>query len=110
MPKKYDLTNQKFGRLTVLYRSEKIVSNTHPWHCRCECGNECDVMTQHLMSGHTKSCGCLQKEKASKIGKQTIDYARDKQRIDLTNQRFGRLVAISLAPRDKVKTNSWICQ
>lgn len=65
-----DLTGQKFGRLTVLYenttdpRKEKFKYTI--WHCVCECGNECDVVSSNLIKGATKSCGCLQKETISK--------------------------------------------
>lgn len=30
--------------------------------CKCECGNLKNVLYQHIKSGATKSCGCLQKE------------------------------------------------
>ena len=33
------------------------------WKCRCKCGNICYVLSASLLSGNTKSCGCLQKEK-----------------------------------------------
>ena len=55
-----DLSRQAFGRLTVLRRSETSAK----WVCQCECGNITEVTTSHLRSGHTKSCGCLQKERA----------------------------------------------
>lgn len=45
-----DLTNQKFGRLTALYR---IRSERTKWHCICECGKETDVFATSLLSGHT---------------------------------------------------------
>lgn len=58
-----DLTGMKFGRLTVIKpvgsECKKIL-----WLCECECGNMVKVYTSHLMNGNTKSCGCLQKEKA----------------------------------------------
>lgn len=46
-----------FGRLTVL----EVVSGTKRsmWRCRCECGNEKVVAPCNILSGHTKSCGCL---------------------------------------------------
>jgi hypothetical protein len=31
---------------------------------RCDCGKEKVVLSDHLMDGHTQSCGCLQKERA----------------------------------------------
>lgn len=27
------------------------------WHCKCDCGNEVDVITNSLTSGNTTSCG-----------------------------------------------------
>jgi hypothetical protein len=58
MPKKIDLTGQKFGKLTVLYESPKRSGGHVCWHCLCECGNETDVDGKNLRSGHTTSCGC----------------------------------------------------
>lgn len=52
-----DLTGKKFGRLTPQYYIKG-----GKWHCKCECGNEVDVDTRNLSSGHTKSCGCLNKD------------------------------------------------
>ena len=62
-----DLTGQRFGRLTVVKRAEDYVkpSGQHKtqWLCKCDCGNETVVVACNLKSGHTNSCGCLQKEK-----------------------------------------------
>jgi len=48
----------KFGRLTVV----KYAGNGKQV-CRCDCGNETIVATVTLTSGHTKSCGCLRRER-----------------------------------------------
>ena len=62
-----DLSNQIFGRLTVLrlgegyeYKNAKYPS----WICKCECGTEKDITARQLKSGKTKSCGCLRRERA----------------------------------------------
>lgn len=34
------------------------------WLCKCDCGNETTVSGKDLRSGHTKSCGCFQREVA----------------------------------------------
>lgn len=58
-----DLTGKKFGKLTVLYRNDKIGEHSSPqWYCKCDCGNECIVSSKSLRNG-TKSCGCLQGHK-----------------------------------------------
>lgn len=32
------------------------------WKCLCVCGRELLVSREHLLDGHTRSCGCLRKE------------------------------------------------
>ena len=63
MPKFIDLTNKKFNRLTVLKINGKK-NNHYEWKCKCCCGNIVIVSGGNLSSGHTNSCGCLQKERA----------------------------------------------
>ena len=55
--KKLDLTGQRYGKLTVLTPAENVGGRT-AWLCRCDCGRETVVKSQHLRAGHTKSCGC----------------------------------------------------
>lgn len=61
MRKFKDLTGQKFGRLTALYRLHNTKGKTK-WLCICECGNLSEVNYGSLVYGSTKSCGCLHKE------------------------------------------------
>ena len=69
MNSKYDLTGKKFERLIVIKRVENSKSGQTRWLCKCDCGNEVIVWGCHLRSGHTRSCNCIQKEKASSIPK-----------------------------------------
>ena len=57
-----DLTGEKFGMLTVMYQQpNRLVGKKSRvvWHCKCECGNETDVLSLLLTKGLVKSCGCL---------------------------------------------------
>lgn len=56
-----DITGQRFGRLTAIGPVGKNKKGV-VWLCRCDCGNTVTPLTNHLASGNTKSCGCLQKE------------------------------------------------
>lgn len=52
----------RFGRLTVvgegdLYRGPNG-KNRRRARCKCDCGNETDVVCVYLRTGKTKSCGC----------------------------------------------------
>lgn len=66
------LLGKKFNRLLVLGEKE-IRNHRKYWFCQCDCGKLVDVASDKLQSGHTKSCGCLKREKSSqrmiKIGK-----------------------------------------
>lgn len=53
-----DLHGKKFGLLTAMNASGKSGSNIS-WLCKCDCGAETEVRSSHLVSGATRSCGCL---------------------------------------------------
>jgi hypothetical protein len=59
MGKKIDLTNQNFGRLTVLKENGKDSKGKILWSCQCSCGTIKDIRGSDLRSGKTLSCGCL---------------------------------------------------
>lgn len=54
-----DIIGQKFGRLTVVSRSENDPRGNARWLCRCNCGVEKVVLAQSLRKGATVSCGCF---------------------------------------------------
>jgi len=69
-PVRKDYVGERFGRLTVLEyagtaRTLGKTGNANYWHCRCDCGKESVVSQSELQSGGTRSCGCLQKERAA---------------------------------------------
>ncbi len=66
--KPLDLTDQAFGRLTVLSKAERGRGQHIYWECRCECGALVSVRAMSLTTGHTKSCGCLSRDSITKHG------------------------------------------
>jgi hypothetical protein len=56
-----DLTGQKFGRLTVIARTEHRGGSAR-WKCRCSCGTEKVLSSPSLRHDNTNSCGCLRTE------------------------------------------------
>lgn len=65
-----DLSGQRFERLLVIKPMPRL-GNTYQsiWHVRCDCGVEKFAVSYgSLMSGKTRSCGCLRKELASYRG------------------------------------------
>ena len=54
---------EKFGRLTIidiLWDEDRTKAI-----CKCDCGNDYIGVKSDIVSGHTKSCGCLQSENTS---------------------------------------------
>lgn len=56
------MTGIRFGYLVAIFPTEKRIQRKVVWKCRCDCGNECEVLSTNLTSGRTKSCGCKQYE------------------------------------------------
>ena len=56
------LIGQRFGKLEVIEFTRRSDSNKLVYRCRCDCGNEIEVIGQHLKNGNTKSCGCYRKQ------------------------------------------------
>jgi hypothetical protein len=81
MPPSVDLTGRVFHRLSVLYGPvSKIYSGKRRtfWLCECECGKMFEALGESLVSGNTKSCGCLLIEKA-RITSKTHGRSRTKE-------------------------------
>lgn len=62
----------KYNRLTVIDRSGVGKSL-----CQCECGSVGEYLNTSLVSGRTKSCGCLQKEVARKNILKAVRYGEE---------------------------------
>lgn len=63
-----------FDRLTVLSRAGSSKVGRAMWRCRCRCGETVIIQGKRLLIGHTRSCGCLMREKAS------VSFIRNFQR------------------------------
>lgn len=56
-----NLTGMTFHRLTVIKHAGSKQGRVM-WLCQCTCNKLTIVSGHDLLSGHTKSCGCLQRE------------------------------------------------
>ena len=89
-----DLTGERFGNLIVLQREGSTADGHALWKCECQCEKKKVVYkSSNALKRGTPSCGCL----VSKL----ISEAARKQYNDLTEQRFGRLVAKEYIKIDK---------
>ena len=97
MGKFQDLTGKTFGKLTVINFSQKEGKKIK-WKCRCDCGNETVVNGENLVSGHTKSCGCIHKKQTS-----------IRSLKDMTDLKFGMLTVIKRYGSSDRKA-TWLCK
>ncbi len=100
------LVGEQFGYLYVIsiadeYKHHKYYLNRNnhqvKWKCICKCGNETTVSQAHLLSGHSRSCGCMRPQSVAKI------YTKN-----LVGQRFGSLVVESQAPHIIYKERKYV--
>ena len=73
-----DLTGQRFGKLVVLERANKIGEGKLKWLCRCDCGTVKPILADVLNSGGAISCGC---RKRSVLGESTLKHGHRRERI-----------------------------
>jgi hypothetical protein len=64
-----DLRGRRFERLLVTGRSGSDKNKGAIWECKCDCGLSKPVRAGDLLSGKTKSCGCLAIEARTKHGR-----------------------------------------
>lgn len=96
-----DLTGQKFGRLTVIEKTNYRQSNSVVWLCQCECGKTTYVSSVNLRKGRTKSCGCLKTES---------DHSPKGNVKNLLGQTFSKLTVIARDGSDARGEAKWLCQ
>lgn len=100
MPVKNEKGNV-YGRITVGERAENNERGDAQWYCHCECGTDFITKGVSLRSGHTQSCGCLQKDKVREQGL--------KNTANLIGKHFGKLEVIERIVGDKDNTGKWRC-
>ena len=103
-----DLSGKRFGMLTAINEAAPYVDKTTgkrhtKWACKCDCGNEVDVIASALRNGKTKSCGCL---------RGIVD--RKRCLVDLSGKKYGLLTVIEQVESKRKPSGStvtmWKCK
>lgn len=68
-----DLSNQRFGKLIAMYPVRTSHHKWLLWHCKCDCGNECEVASAKLKDAHTTSCGKCHVSRGESAVKNCLD-------------------------------------
>lgn len=66
MPPFIPMNGMRFGRLLIGEQAPSRGDRVY-WEGRCDCGAAVVARSDHLRSGHTRSCGCLQIERARQV-------------------------------------------
>jgi hypothetical protein len=126
-----NLIGNKFGRLLVIELDDNQKDDLEyvHWKCKCECGNVASIRSASLISGNTKSCGCLINEmkkenhprwkreissKERELGKRrwntdahkkwrNLIFFRDNHKCQVSGQIGGQLVAHHIRSWDNDK-------
>lgn len=97
-----EMIGRVFGYLTVVeidcFKQRRDGTNQAYYRCQCVCGNSVSVSGNALRCNFTKSCGCRTGEMISRSNTK-----------DLTNKRFGKLVALSIDKQINGRT-FWKCK
>jgi hypothetical protein len=101
-----NILGKKFGYLTVLeeigfvYRGKPTAKRRYKrrlYRCLCVCGQTIDLVRSDIISGNTKSCGCM-----------TASMNACAKFNDLTARRFGRLL-VQKHLRKEGQHHVWEC-
>jgi hypothetical protein len=103
MSKLIDLTNQELGRLKVLRLNGRDKRGRAKWECICKCGK---IFTAHgfdIRSGHTQSCGCLNREI---VNAKQREWRKTHEPHLIHGESNSRLYAIFLGMKDRCNNSN----
>lgn len=92
-----ELIGKKFGKLQVLSYEGKCImpdgkTARHMYKCQCDCGSAPFLIQKiSLTTGHSLSCGCLQKEIVTK------KWENFREENNIVGKRFGKLTVTKFA-------------
>lgn len=81
----HDITGDRFGHLTAIRYDHKSKYRAY-WLCRCDCGKDCIVARQNLVSGKTQSCGHLRGTS------ENMTRGKFREKVELTPQQKAWIV------------------
>lgn len=109
--KSKDLSKETYEHFKAIKRIKPYTNSRHAhWLCLCECGQYFTSTSGHLNAGSCKSCGHLQKDKASQVLKKYLEDNKGKPRVDYVGYKSGKLTVISFSHINKNHRSVWNCQ
>jgi hypothetical protein len=103
MNKIKDLIGKKFGRLTVIKEYGKNKLGRILYECLCDCGIIKIIPRYSLVTGNTKSCGCLMIEKI-KLAQTKHNHTKN-NKASKTYEAYHHMIQRCTNPNDKSYKN-----
>ena len=97
---------QRYGRLTVLGPRQNNPLGHMMWRCRCDCDPRKEVVVKgsSMVSGKTRSCGCLRLDSMRSIGRNRVANL-------IVGQRYGHLTVVKrIDGRRGDRSSFWLCK
>ena len=102
-----NIIGNKYGMLTVIAYANKPIYRTKLkgswWYCNCDCGRKNILIKgKNLISGNTKSCGCMSMSSTEKqitqiLNNHNIKYIKEYSFSDCCSPITGRLLKFDFA-------------
>lgn len=91
----YSIIGKRFGKLVVVDFDHMGGHGSSYWLCECDCGGNAVVNRKCLISGNTRSCGCLR----------PLNYD-----TELLGKKFERLYVVKFDHMDDHGRSYWLCE
>jgi len=85
--RKQDLVGNKYGNLTIIDIAK--TGNRSACLCKCSCGKKIKVLSNYLLNGKTKSCGCSRKRTRTGALKEKNGYVFIRKPDHPNSNRYG---------------------
>jgi hypothetical protein len=118
-----NLTGKRFERWKVLSRFSKPGKSSNKggyinWLCQCNCGTTRVVSSLGLLSGSSRSCGCLKKEVCSENGKRIKEWMPVRRGPEHPQWKGGSKISKHIRGlaiyqtwvKDVMSRDNWTCQ
>jgi hypothetical protein len=100
---RHELVGRRFGRLLVIELVHEKSFRNWQWICKCDCGVKKLVTATRLVSGHTKSCGCLRRDLLGKRQRTLRPYESSYKLLINDNANRKTKFKLELSYEDYVK-------
>jgi hypothetical protein len=101
------LEGRRYGRLVVIKEASGSIPKRRKWLCQCDCGKTKEVRQDHLSSGATTSCGCVQKERAAASAFKGNEARQRGSEVYVKASNTGTEFVVDKEDWDRLKKHTW---